>query len=223
MSHPPSSYSGCPGTDTGAKRGAVERRPGGACGTAPPGRLRVVHAEYRDARGERCSPARPEPTAFAPTRRYPCLGGTAAAARFCPIAEVPFRGANCSDAAGSEVGYDEILRRLGGANATTPRRWDANQGAPYFNTLEPARGARAAERRAESRAGAGPGGGAEGQVVQYWFDDPQSLTAKYTFARAAGLRGVGPYTFADVVSKADPMYLAFDAFLLPLQKEDVAV
>jgi di-N-acetylchitobiase len=135
---------------------------------------------------------------------------------------VPFRGANCSDAAGSELGYEEILRRLGGGHATSPRQWDANQGAPYFNTVEPTRGGRAAEGRAGAREADGPAGGAEGQVVQYWFDDPQSLKAKYKLARAAGLRGVGPYTFADVASKTDPMYLAFDAFLLPFVEAERA-
>jgi spore germination protein YaaH len=111
------------------------------------------------------------------------------------------------------VGHDEIVRRLNSDNATTPRLWDANQGAPYFNTLEPATGA--ADGRAE-------GGGAEGRVVQYWYDDVESLAAKYAFARVAGLRGVGPYTFTDVASKADPMYRAFDAFLLPPSTEERA-
>lgn len=40
---------------------------------------------------------------------YPCLPGTAVDARFCPIREVPFRGVNCSDAAGSEIGFSSIM------------------------------------------------------------------------------------------------------------------
>jgi di-N-acetylchitobiase len=42
---------------------------------------------------------------------YPCLAGTAPDARFCPIKEVPFRGVNCSDAAGGEVGFSNIMVR----------------------------------------------------------------------------------------------------------------
>ena len=42
---------------------------------------------------------------------YPCLPGTAPDARFCPIKEVPFRGVNCSDAAGSEMGFSKIMVR----------------------------------------------------------------------------------------------------------------
>ncbi len=34
---------------------------------------------------------------------YACEPGTAPTARYCPIPFVPFRGVNCSDAAGTEV------------------------------------------------------------------------------------------------------------------------
>jgi len=137
--------------------------------------------------------------------RYPCLRGTAPTARFCPIAQVAFRGVNCSDAAGSEVGYKEILRRLGSGGAATARRWDANQGAHYFNAVED-----------------GGGEGTEPGVVQYWYDDARSLAAKYAYARAAGLRGVGPYTFTDVARKEDPMYTALDHFLIGEGEASVA-
>lgn len=66
--------------------------------------------------------------------RYPCLPGTASDARFCPIASRPFRGVNCSDAAGTEVPVSSMLQRL--ANSTTGLQWDESQGAPYFNTVE---------------------------------------------------------------------------------------
>lgn len=119
--------------------------------------------------------------------RYPCLPGTAADAVYCPIASVPFRGVNCSDAAGSEVGVAEILARLG--PSPSGRRWDANQAAPSFNTVE------------------------KGVTVQYWYDDVQSLTLKYSLAARLGLRGVGPFTFTDTHDPA--MYRALDAFLAP--------
>ena len=121
--------------------------------------------------------------------RYPCLPGTGADARFCPIRRVPFRGVACSDAAGSQVPVGAILQRLR-LNSTGGRQWDSTQGAPYFNTVE-------------------------GNVtVQYWYDDVASLVPKYQYARRAGLRGVGPYVFMDVLG-ATPFFDAFDAFLLP--------
>lgn len=150
--------------------------------------------------------------------RYPCLEGTTPDARFCPIKEVPFRGVNCSDAAGSEVGYKEILVRLRTMNATTNPSWDSNQGAPYFNSLETIQ-----ERSSETLDHSGrasPTGTAIG-VVQYWYDDAQSLAPKYAYARSVGLRGVGPYTFTDVDSKDDVMYKALDSFLLPHAGERV--
>lgn len=119
--------------------------------------------------------------------RYPCVAGTPSTARFCPIPFVPFRGVNCSDAAGSEIAYDELVLKL--SASITGRLWDEGQGAPYFNTVE------------------------NNVTVQYWYDDAQSLVPKYKFARSAGLRGVGPFTFTDVTDTR--MYEALDAFLLP--------
>ena len=119
--------------------------------------------------------------------RYSCLAGTAADAPTCPIAQVPFRGINCSDAAGGEVGIEGIQAKL--ASSTTGRLWEAYQGAAYFNTVE------------------------NGTTVQYWYDDVQSLTPKYAHARELGLLGVGPFTFVDTTDQA--MYDALDAFLLP--------
>eukprot|EP00326_Haptolina_ericina_P002133 CAMPEP_0181224258 /NCGR_PEP_ID=MMETSP1096-20121128/31020_1 /TAXON_ID=156174 ORGANISM="Chrysochromulina ericina, Strain CCMP281" /NCGR_SAMPLE_ID=MMETSP1096 /ASSEMBLY_ACC=CAM_ASM_000453 /LENGTH=272 /DNA_ID=CAMNT_0023317307 /DNA_START=32 /DNA_END=850 /DNA_ORIENTATION=- len=118
--------------------------------------------------------------------RYECVGGTPPTAVTCPIPLDPFRGVNCSDAAGGEVALDEILTKQEGS--TTGRLWDAYQGASYFNTIE---------------------GGA---TVQYWYDDVLSLRPKYAYARSLGLRGVGPFTFTDTGDPA--MYEAFDAFLL---------
>lgn len=121
--------------------------------------------------------------------RYPCLPGTDPAARFCPIKSVPFRGVNCSDAAGSEIGYQDIMRRFAKGASPTGRLWDANQGASYFNLVE------------------------NKTVVQYWYDDPQSLTPKYAYAKSLGLRGVGPFTFTDIAKDDKAMWGALDAFL----------
>jgi di-N-acetylchitobiase len=121
--------------------------------------------------------------------RYPCLPNTDQAARFCPIKSVPFRGVNCSDAAGSEVGYQDIMQRFAKGSSPTGRLWDANQGASFFNLVE------------------------NQTVVQYWYDDPQSLAPKYAYAKGLGLRGVGPFTFTDVAKGDHAMWAALDAFL----------
>tara|TARA_B100000524_G_C23628163_1_gene362225 strand:+ start:62 stop:1213 length:1152 start_codon:yes stop_codon:yes gene_type:complete len=122
--------------------------------------------------------------------RYRCLAGTGGGDRFCSIEATPFRGANCSDAVGVQLPYWKMLEQLHCCSATG-RRWDESQAAPWFNVF------------------------AGGTVLQYWYDDPQSLRLKYASARRQGLRGVGPYTFTDADGKGGMMYQAFDAFLLP--------
>ena len=54
---------------------------------------------------------------------YPCLPGTAPDARFCPIKEVPFRGVNCSDAAGGEIGYQSIQAMVDSNGTITGRMY----------------------------------------------------------------------------------------------------
>ena len=49
---------------------------------------------------------------------YPCTGDMALDAVYCPIREVPFRGVNCSDAAGGEVGFAQIMTELRSGNAS---------------------------------------------------------------------------------------------------------
>jgi len=119
--------------------------------------------------------------------RYQCLPGAAATSRFCPIQMTPFRGVNCSDAAGLEVSFHEIVDLISNASA---KGWDANQAAPWANVIT-----------------------SSGGTIQFWYDDVRSLTRKYLEARYLGLLGVGPFTFTDVLSASDKMYAAFDAFL----------
>jgi di-N-acetylchitobiase len=109
---------------------------------------------------------------------YPCNGDMESpTSKYCPINLVPFRGINCSDAAGGERNYGDIMKYMnagkGNAGGTlTDRMWDTSMQNPYFNYRD-----------------------AKGKVHQIWYDDPQSLTAKYSIAKAAGFRGTGPYTF----------------------------
>lgn len=100
-------------------------------------------------------------------------------ASLCPIKEVPFRGVNCSDAAGSEVGFDSILPKLN--SSTTGRQWDTSTSSVWFNAVE------------STASG-------EKETVQYWYDDPESLALKYAVATNNGLRGTGPYTYSDAGS-----------------------
>lgn len=121
---------------------------------------------------------------------YSCLDGTHIEDRFCPIRQVPFRGVNCSDAAGSEIPYDAVVRQLKENRATLRR--DENTGAPFFNYQH------------------------NETVHQIWFDDSVLLRRKYAWARDHGLLGVGPFTY-DYLDNVDAeigaeMWMALDAF-----------
>ena len=136
--------------------------------------------------------------------RYPCLNGTAPNAVYCPIAEVPFRGVNCSDAAGREVMYSEIQKVLKSSDTalTGGVRRDSNTGSLFFNSIE---------------KGKDKGNDCVETIYQYWFDDPVSLAAKFTWARYHNLRGVGPYVFQNLDPIGAPedalaMWSTFDVF-----------
>jgi Di-N-acetylchitobiase len=130
--------------------------------------------------------------------QYACLEGTLPDALFCPIQQVPFRGVNCSDAAGKQVDYWKALEILRKTNATLTGglRRDANTGTLFFNDVQ------------------------KGIIYQHWFDDPILLRRKYAWAREHGLAGVGPWNFQclDPVHQPDEsgaMWSAFDDFLSP--------
>lgn len=98
---------------------------------------------------------------------YPCLelleDGT------CLIKEVPFRGANCSDAAGKEYPYSYMIATRKKYQAEY--HWDKNTLTPYYSFKD------------ESS-----------QYRQMRYDDARSLVYKYVLAVASGLRGVGMWT-----------------------------
>ena len=128
--------------------------------------------------------------------KYECLNGTNAEAEFCPIELVPFRGVNCSDAAGKEVAHATALKIL---NTTDPSvtgglRRDANTGALYFNVVN------------------------QSVVHQYWIEDPVLLRQKYAWVRDQGIAGIGPYMFQNLdpvnqPSESRAMWSTFDEFL----------
>lgn len=49
----------------------------------------------------------------------------------CSIEKVPFRGAACSDAAGTQKTYKWIVKQVN--TSLSGRLWDDRQQAPYFN------------------------------------------------------------------------------------------
>jgi hypothetical protein len=103
---------------------------------------------------------------------YKCINDTAPDAAYCPIERVTWRGVNCSDAVGSEHNYFELVELLR-HNATRPRVYNDTLQAPFFNFVD-----------------------SEGVTSQVWYDDPLSLSAKYSIAKASGWLGVGMWCVA---------------------------
>ncbi|GAB6030791.1 hypothetical protein CHUAL_007638 [Chamberlinius hualienensis] len=101
--------------------------------------------------------------------KYECIQITSN--NTCYIEIVPFRGVNCSDAAGSQHPYVNILASYLNIS-TTGRIWDETSQSPYFNFIDTSTGA----------------------TNQVWYDDPESLSVKYQYAIDNDLRGVGMWT-----------------------------
>ncbi|XP_060588519.1 di-N-acetylchitobiase-like [Ruditapes philippinarum] len=103
---------------------------------------------------------------------YPCLTQHSACVMIfqddkCYLKKVPFRGVNCSDAAGRQLNYYTIIQLL--KNSTSGRVFEKSTMTPYFNYKNIS----------------------SGIMHQIRYDDPQSLGYKYTFAIDENLRGVG--------------------------------
>lgn len=101
---------------------------------------------------------------------YPCEGDhISPQTDLCPLKLVPFRNISCSDAAGAQVCYSDIMARLRQGGNTTAVHMDRASMSPYFNYYDKE----------------------EGRVHQVWFDTPESLKVKYMAARRHGFRGLG--------------------------------
>ncbi|XP_063604332.1 di-N-acetylchitobiase-like isoform X1 [Penaeus indicus] len=98
---------------------------------------------------------------------YPCINldknGT------CFIKEVPFRGVNCSDAAGKEYPYSYMINTMEANHAQY--HWDKNSLSPWFNVKDIS----------------------TGQMHQMRYDDERSLAYKYAAALSRGL-SIGIFT-----------------------------
>lgn len=130
--------------------------------------------------------------------RYQCLSGTNPEDLYCPIKSVPFRGVNCSDAAGKQIAHSDAMNMIRTTGAVVRR--DESTQSLFFNTVE------------ESDDGSGMA------VYQYWIEDPVLLRQKYTWARTQGMAGVGPFVFRNLDPINDPqesqdMWSTFDEFL----------
>ncbi len=107
---------------------------------------------------------------------YPCL--SLSSDYVCTIPKVPYRGANCSDAAGTQVTYDWIEAEI--RKSTARIHWNASLESPYF--MYKHQGTH--------------------QHHQVWFDNPDSLGLKYIYAKTLDLRGLAVWNF-DVLDYSD--------------------
>lgn len=125
--------------------------------------------------------------------QYPCMNSNPTD-ETCEIKLVPFRGVNCSDAAGNELAFSTIMNIFDRnvcppgipfevCNVTTGIRWDESTQSPYFNYL-----AMSNDNMTENSI----------QLYQVWFDNAASSAIKYRAAQSMGVRGVGPYTWDDL-------------------------
>ena len=117
----------------------------------------------------------------------------------CHIAHVPFRGAPCSDAAGKQFAYKDIVTKF------VPKAgrvlWDELSKSPYLDFVEDVEERRQHQQPRRRRR------------RQVWFDNVDSLTVKYKHvAQALGLGGVGMWAanFLDYsnATQVDQMWAA---------------
>ena len=113
---------------------------------------------------------------------YPCL--SLSEGLICDIRKVPFRDAECSDAAGSQRPYHDIRTLIRSTTAFV--QWNASLESPFFNY------------KASS-----------GEYHQVWYDNTESLSLKYIYAAKHGLRGLAFWHLDTVIYDGS----AHDTFL----------
>ena len=100
---------------------------------------------------------------------YPC---TVLLSNVCRIESRPFRGCKCSDAAGREYRYQDIMKKANEHRAHI--QWDNLYRANFFNYYQ------------------------DRQWHQVWFDDTKSLRPRYDLAKELGMGGVGMWSAGDL-------------------------
>eukprot|EP01084_Bolivina_argentea_P087946 158772_1 len=121
--------------------------------------------------------------------------------KYCPLKFDTFRSVNCSGQVGNERLYVNLMQIIDDGYNITSIRWDASMLAPFYNYML---------------------NGNKEQVFQVWYDDVQSLSVKYEYAKTMSLRGIGPFcfpflydTFSDIeMTRAQQMWSAFDNFFV---------
>ena len=94
---------------------------------------------------------------------YPCISLDTDGT--CHIHKVPFHGVNCSEGAATALTYYDILKLMNSSGAK--RKWDDTLKAPYFTYTD-----------------------SNKTNHQVWYDDPESLKYKYSYAHLMGMRGL---------------------------------
>lgn len=108
---------------------------------------------------------------------YPCLELNE---NVCSIKRVPFRGVNCSDAAGRQIEFAEIQDLIISRSTYGPQ-WDEDSASFFFNY--------------ENTVGG---------KHQVWFDNVTSLKEKYEFASNENLNGIAIWN-SDLLDYSDIM------------------
>jgi len=121
---------------------------------------------------------------------YPCLSLTD---DVCKIAEVPFRGVNCSDAAGKQRPFSNLLAQLNQTGIVPTL--DAGLESLWYNYVD----------------------SSTKQSHQVWFDDPKTLQYKVQWGKTNKLRGVSMWTgnfvdFARFPEASRQMWEAMNSF-----------
>ena len=96
---------------------------------------------------------------------YPCISFSGST---CEMKQVPFRGVSCSDAAGRQYCYSDLMSKFL-PQAIGGRQFDRDSLTPFFNYIDDK----------------------DNKMHQIWYDDPDSLTMKYSHGITdLGLRGL---------------------------------
>ena len=99
---------------------------------------------------------------------YPCVSAPEEYLP-CEIPRFSFRGVNCSDGIGRQIGYSHIMEKYLPLS-TTGVLYDTATESPFFTYVDQ--------------------NDATHMYHQMWFDDPSSLSVKYNYARTMKLRGI---------------------------------